>query len=221
MHCDCVARRLGYFVVVGMSLAACGSDSGNGGQSPPTTLVSAPDRSPMVTSTSVDPTVGDGTDRTAATVTAVESTIRPSPNPAPPTTVIVETDIETPAEAAAVLTSAGVVCDSYLASEEPATTNLGLTPAVDGFCESGDLTISISVFPDKYVSFMLDASIPPSGGMYRDFGMDEVWYVADGTVLYSAEPADGSTQAVPSETVRELLTRIAEATGGELKTYEF
>lgn len=57
--------------------------------------------------------------------------------------------------------------------------------------------------------------------MYRDFGMDEVWYVADGTVLYSAEPVDGTTQAVPSESVRDLLTRVAEATVGELKTYKF
>jgi hypothetical protein len=115
---------------------------------------------------------------------------------------------------------AGVASKRYLDSEEPETMSLGLPPALDGSCESGDLKISISVF-ERNAGSLLDGMIPNAGGMYRDFGIDEVVFVADGTVTYAAEPLDGSPQAVPSESVRELLTRIAQATGGELKNYKF
>lgn len=158
------------------------------------------------------------TDRTPIVRFLIDETA--TPPTAPSTTMAdVKGDIETPAEAAAALVAAGIACDRFLDAPPGDLIDLG-PPTLDGSCENGDLKITIAVFEGDAGSTM-DALLPSFSELFKSYGITEFAAVTDGQVSYGAEPIDGSFQTAPSDADLELLTQIADATGGELKTYEF
>jgi hypothetical protein len=142
-----------------------------------------------------------------------------TPPPAPTTSLVeVEGEIETPAEAAAALIAAGITCDRYLDSS-PSEVAFGPT-TLDGSCENGDLEISISVF-ESDASDMMDLLLPAYGELFKSFGIEATSVVNDDKVSYGVQSLDGNLESVPSEPIIDLLNEIADATGGDLETYEF
>lgn len=163
----------------------------------------------------VSPTIT--TDRTPIVRFLIDTTA--TPPTAPSTTVAVtEGDIDTPGEAAAALVAAGITCDRYLDSP-PAENSLG-PPTIDGTCENGDKLIQISIFEGDAASTM-DALLPSYAELFKSYGIDGFAAVVEGRNSYGVEPLDGATESVPSDSTLELLSQIADATGGELKRYEF